>query len=233
MKRIFTFLFASILFISKASAQDEARGRGNYRNTKFTLTVLNNGSFRVVIDGRSYNLNVNDDELSLTNLQPGNHSIAVYSGNRGRSSRERSVYQGQFYLRDQYHFDMVINRFGKAFTDEQYLGYNGNTNYPGTQYNYREMSAADFAQLKQTLTSESFDATRLQIATQAANANYFSVAQVKQIMQLFSYEENKLSIAKSLYTRTVDKQNYYSVAEVFSFSTTKEQLMDFLRTQQP
>src|SRR5437868_9143207 len=84
----------------------------------------------------------------------------------------------------QYFVDIVINRFGKAFIDEQlmtagnYYGDdddddwgnddNNNNNNNNSGYgNYgRAMSAPAFDQFKQSLQNESFDQSRLSMAKQ-------------------------------------------------------------------
>ena len=55
-----------------------------------------------------------------------------------------------------------------------------------------------------------------------------STDQVSQLMGLFSFESNKLEVAKMLYDHTVDKQNYSSLSANFNFDSNKEAFKKFL-----
>ena len=58
----------------------------------------------------------------------------------------------------------------------------------------------------------------------ALNANFcFSTAQVKLIMNEFSFPENKLDIAEMLYDKCTDRKNYYQLKGEFSFNSYEEQ----------
>ncbi len=52
----------------------------------------------------------------------------------------------------------------------------------------------------------------------------FRPDEVKDICMIFSFEESKLDFAKFAYTRCTDRNNYFKVTEVFSFSSSTEEL---------
>jgi hypothetical protein len=66
-------------------------------------------------------------------------------------------------------------------------------------------------------------------ATQIINTNFFTSEQVKEMLQLFSFENNKLDLAKLAYDKTVDPRNFYVVNDVFSHSNSKDELARFIR----
>jgi len=90
------------------------------------------------------------------------------------------------------------------------------------------MNKADFATAKESIASKSFEDSKLKIAKQITRGNCLSAAQVKQIMQLFSFEESRLDFAKFAYDFTFDKQNYYQVNDAFQFEMTIEELDEYL-----
>ena len=94
-----------------------------------------------------------------------------------------------------------------------------------------QMNNTDFQKLKQTLQGESYDNTKLKIAKQFIAANYFNAAQIKELANIFSYENSKLDIAKFAYDYTIDKGNYFMVNDVFSYSSSKEALMEYIGTK--
>ena len=83
---------------------------------------------------------------------------------------------------------------------------------------------------KQVLQHEMFDNSRLAIAKKTIAENAFSSVQVKEMMELFGFDNNKLEIAKISYRNTVDKNNYFMIYDCFAFSTTKEELAKYIET---
>lgn len=111
-------------------------------------------------------------------------------------------------------------------------GNNGNWNKGGRGDNYRQaMDGRSFDQLKYLINRSSFDNDKLNVAKQAVSANYFSSSQVKEMMQLFSFESGKLDLAKYSYPYTLDKQNYFVVNEALSYNSSRAELARFLQQQ--
>ena len=93
------------------------------------------------------------------------------------------------------------------------------------------MAAADFSAAKKTINESSFDDTKLSTAKSIASTNCLTCDQITQICSLFSFEENKLTFAKFAYKYTTDPKNYFKVNNVFSFSSSKEELNEFIQGQ--
>jgi hypothetical protein len=240
MKQTFTLFIATIISISMYAYP---------YTSKISISSASNARLRVMVDGNRYKSNNNS--FLISNLQQGYHTVKVYrfvNGNRsgngyGNNSNYQLVYNANVYVKPQYHVDITINRFGKAFIDEQPINstYNNDdddwgdddwndNNGNNNDYNYnREMNAQSFSSFKQTLENESFDNTRMTIAKQVINTNYFTTAQVREVLQLFSFENNKLEIAKYAYKNTLDKNNYFSLADCFTFSSNKDELMRYIQ----
>lgn len=235
MKKIFTLLTALCLSAIL------------FGQSKLSITNNGNTDLRVMIDGRKYT--AGSYPIMINNLQSGNHSVKIFRAgndryrNRGniRNSGYQLVYSSNLFVKQQYHVDITINRFGKAFVDEQMIsngyyeeeddwGVDNNDQYYDN-YSKRAMDKSSFEQLKRSIANESFENTRLSVAKQYLSVNYFNSAQVKQLVELFSFENNKLEIAKYAYDYTVDKGNYFMVNDAFSFSTSKESLMDYIKNR--
>jgi hypothetical protein len=104
----------------------------------------------------------------------------------------------------------------------------------GTSGNYgsnfgRTLSDVEFNQLLNNINRESSENNMMKSATQIINTNYLTSEQVKEMLQLFSFENNKLSLAELAYDRTVDKRNYFLVNDVFSYNSSKDELARFIR----
>lgn len=243
MKQIFTLFIAAIASLSMYAYPANS--------SKISISSTSTAKLRVIVDGSRYK--TNDNAVLINNLPQGYHSVKVYRlvrGNRqgngyGNNNNYQLLYNANVYVKPQYHVDITINRFGKAFIDEQPINpayYNDDdeddwddTNWNDNSWNNndnnynRTMDAVSFDRLKETLRNESFDNTRLNIAKQVMNTNYFTTAQVKEVVQLFSFENNKLDIAKYAYKNTTDRNNYFSVADCFTFSANKEELIRYIQ----
>lgn len=106
-----------------------------------------------------------------------------------------------------------------------------NNSYNNNRNDYDQlMNNDDFFAIKRMLERESFDNTRLVIAKHIVDVNTLSSIQVKEMAQFFSFDDSKLDFVKYAYNKTIDKNNYTVVFNVFSYSSSKEQLMDYIRS---
>ena len=92
-------------------------------------------------------------------------------------------------------------------------------------------SNADFQNMIQTIENTSFESDKENVAKQIIASNCLTSNQVKQILQLFSFEDTKLDLAKYAYNYVYDPQNYYVVYDVFSFSSSKTKLSKYINNQ--
>lgn len=91
------------------------------------------------------------------------------------------------------------------------------------------MSSPNFNEAKNTISKSSFDDTKLSTAKSIVSNNCLTTDQVVAICNLFSFEENKLTFAKYAYVYTTDPKNYFKVNNVFSFSSNKEELNEYIQ----
>ncbi|MGZ8537133.1 MAG: DUF4476 domain-containing protein [Flavisolibacter sp.] len=234
MKTIFTLLLVTVF--TSAFAYDEG---------KLTITVASQKNIQVYVDGRIYQ--ANDNSFVLNNIQPGNHTIKIYkkakrNNNNSRNDRNINnnnrndlIYSSTVYVKPATHVDVMINRFGKAMVDEKVLsnrtkdwgdddwndegGYN-NGNNNGNNQGYKAMSEYDFNQLVQKIRNQWLG--KMTTAKDGVNNNYLNIYQVKQILQLFSSESDKLELAKLSYKNLVDRQNFRQLYELFSYQSQTE-----------
>jgi hypothetical protein len=95
-----------------------------------------------------------------------------------------------------------------------------------------QVTREEFADMLQSIKKESFNSTKLTLAKNIIKSRpCFSTGQVRDIVNEFSFESGKLEIAKFAYDYTVDKANYYRIADAFTFSSSKEDLMKFIESK--
>jgi len=92
------------------------------------------------------------------------------------------------------------------------------------------MKDADFQSAKQSIASKSFEDSKLTLAKQIASNNCLLSEQVRDIMKIFNFESSRLEFAKFAYKYTYDKGNYYKVNDAFQYSTSIDELNEFLET---
>lgn len=102
-------------------------------------------------------------------------------------------------------------------------GYNGEYGCPWP------MSPADFADARNTISSKSFEDSKLAIAKQIIQSNCLLSSQVKELMLLFTFEETRLDFAKFAYGYTLDLGNYYKVNDAFTFESSIEELDSYIQ----
>lgn len=131
------------------------------------------------------------------------------------------------------------NKYNNNYNNQSYSQYPQN----GYSYNTRTydpappisqvpscMDSRSFSDAKQSISSASFEDTKLSTAKTILNNNWMSTDQIMEICRLFSFENTKVTFAKYAYSRTTDPQNYYKVASVFDFDSNKKALNDFINT---
>lgn len=92
-----------------------------------------------------------------------------------------------------------------------------------------EMIAGDFTSALATIKKQGFDDTRLSTAKQIAGSNCLNTNQISNICKEFGFEESKLEFAKFAYDHCSEKKNYFKVNNVFSFSSSADELNTYIQ----
>ncbi len=93
------------------------------------------------------------------------------------------------------------------------------------------MSPTTMGSVLDQIKKQSFEDNKLNVIKQVLASNCISAAQVKQLMGEFKFDENKLKVAKMCYEKTTDKNNYFTLNDAFSFSSTADELNTFLQSK--
>lgn len=234
------FLFMLLAFSARAGNNDGM----------LSITNLSRQEVIIEVDGRPYpDCN---NALFLRDLTAGNHMVKVYVERSKTFPFKRiTLYSKSVYVKPKYYVDVIINRFGRALIDEQLItdsrydddGRNDRndrdhdspirdprTTFPRND-NITPKPIADdtFNAFIETIRRESFDDSRMTIAKSSIDQNYFTSAQARQLVTLFSFENNKVEIAKYMYGKTLDRKNYFVIYNAFTFSKSKEELAEYIR----
>jgi hypothetical protein len=251
MKTIFTLLAS--LFMSIAVFAADAKPK-----SMLTVRSTDQGDIRVVIDGRRFE--PGDNSLMINQLESGYHQVKVYRQKSNGifnivGKRYEMVYNTSLMVKPKTHVMLSIDRFGRtSIAETKIAGNNRNDrnrrdrdwdndddNYDfdrdgrmgdyDNNYGYEKgMNSRDFNLVLQQIDKEWLETNKLKSATQIVKTNNLSSVQVKQLVHLFSFETNRLELAKQAYQNTIDKQNYQVVSDELDFSTSKTELNRFIRS---
>lgn len=91
----------------------------------------------------------------------------------------------------------------------------------------------ELKEIIRALKGESFDPTRKQLAQQiiSNSRKLFLAAHVRQMLQCFDFEPNKLEVAKLAYEHTLDREKYFLVNEAFSFDSSRSELSRYIQSK--
>jgi hypothetical protein len=271
MKILITF-FVSTLFVLSGFAQYGPRqyGKSQTVTINFNGNGYGNSGFRIVMDGTTYSSNTNsnngtwnrntsnrygDDDITINNVQAGQHSIQVYRlrNNNRNYGTPAPVYSSTFNLRQG--FDVILDVRGNGqvqFSEKRSNnGYdrrdrnnegrrdrdNGNNNnggynngYPNGQYR-TPMADYQFSQIYQNAKGKWFQSAKITAVRDAFNntATYYSSYQITQLLQLISSESNRLELAKLSYRVVADPSNFTQVYSLFSNQSNRNELDRYVR----
>jgi hypothetical protein len=253
MKKIFT-LFISSIFTLSLLAFDGSRlsisTLGNNKNLKIEIDGRKIYFQDKSISIRNLNEGYHQVKIFLENSRENVRENRNGNGN-GFGRRSEMIYNNSVYLKRGFVIDIIISRYGKIFIDENRMdrnsewynedddydfgnengnGYGNGNNGGGWNNGYGNvMNARDFDQLKESLKKEWFENNRITSVKMVTDKTNFTAQQVKDLMLLFVFENNKLEVAKYTYRKIVDKQNYYILNDALTFSSSKEELARFIR----
>lgn len=76
--------------------------------------------------------------------------------------------------------------------------------------------------------NSSFDDNKIAFINQQSRFSMFTSQQINVLVKDLSFDKNKLILAKSLFSKCVDKQRYYVVGDALDFEKSRRELMDFI-----
>ena len=104
---------------------------------------------------------------------------------------------------------------------------NGNNSQTGCK-----VTENDFTDIKARIKKQSFSNTKMNLAKQILKAKKcFKTTQIIEILNLFSFSNEKLSIAKFAYDYVLDKDNYYKITDAFTYNSDKQKILEFIKTK--
>lgn len=88
------------------------------------------------------------------------------------------------------------------------------------------MSSLDFTDYLNAIRSKTFEDSKLSTAKAPLSGQYLTAKQIKQVMQVFTFEDSRLEFAIFAHKRCVDPSNYYQVYDAFEFELSIDDLQE-------
>jgi ribosomal protein L33 len=79
-----------------------------------------------------------------------------------------------------------------------------------------------------SVSSNSFASTQKTVARNILQNNCVTAGQIRELLEVFTFDSDKLEIAKFAYASCADPQNYYMVNDVFDFESSVTELTEFI-----
>ncbi len=86
-----------------------------------------------------------------------------------------------------------------------------------------------FALIIIRLEKEGFESKKLAIAKSIARSNCLLTKQVRDVIKLFNFENNRVAFAKFAYNNVADKENYDLLLDSFTFETSKQEIREYIK----
>ncbi len=103
-----------------------------------------------------------------------------------------------------------------------------NSTVINTVYIGQPITEADYVNMEKMLSDASIESSRLEMAKTFLHNRSITCEQLKGFLKTFFVDHNKVEYAKFAYSKTADKQNIYKLYDVFSFSSSKKEISDFI-----
>ena len=102
------------------------------------------------------------------------------------------------------------------------------TGYSGKVGCTPPVSEQRFNQMINSVKNQSFSDDKQRVTKQIVMSNCMTVDQLVDLLNEFSFDDGKLDTAKFAYNYIYDVENYFKVFDVFSFSSSGEELEQYI-----
>lgn len=94
-----------------------------------------------------------------------------------------------------------------------------------------EMTSDQYAKAVDAITSKMFRDDKMDMAMLATKEKCLTNTQIRGIAKLFTFEDQSLEFVKYAYDHASEKSDYYTLADIFTFISTKDEFMKFLKAK--
>jgi hypothetical protein len=246
MKKLFTLsvcvlascsLFASAEFFLRIRTNGNFTVRLNNETQNSTSNIfrffdLHPGSYQLTIINTFSGMPVLSKKISLAESI---RTAAEYDRTYGLKIADRLPFAQSFWYLDYIAAsapDCAPVQQAPNYPGTHYPGYPSNPAYPNPGgYGYgHQIDDASLQSLMETMKHVSFEEKMIEVAKTALKNKTIRTSQIHRLLSLFSFEQNKLELAKYCYDKTIDKNTYYTLYNDFTFSSYSAELDTYINS---
>lgn len=159
------------------------------------------------------------------NLKSNSRTIASYGNNGGlKIIKTLALFANHQYMLDSW--DQSNTQMGRPTNGKPV-----NEGRPTRTASPLAMSDATFKEFYAAVKGESFDDNKEIFIKTSLRNNLITSAQLVALLGTVSFEDTKISIAKTAYASVIDKQNFFKVYPILKFSSSRTEVMDYVNNQ--
>lgn len=206
----------------------------NYGYSEVFLRIPEMGFFTVELGDQM--ISNNSGKYRFFDLQSGRVPISIYDNgfliyrttlqlrNNNRLVLDFFTDNG-LYLLDSY----PVQSGSYGFNDWNDVWNNPYGNQSGNGYNSGNVVDNNtFRKFFTLVQNERFDDGKIALINQQMRNSKFTSQQIRDLVKSISFDKTKLMLAKSMYSKCVDKNKYFLVNEAFDYESSKRELMEFI-----
>ncbi|WP_066759820.1 DUF4476 domain-containing protein [Chryseobacterium glaciei] len=206
----------------------------NYGYSEVFLRIPEMGYFTVELGDQT--ISNNSGKYRFFDLQSGRVPISIYDNgfliyrttlqlrNNNRLVLDFFTNNG-LYLLDSY--PVQSQSYGFNDWNDVWNDLYGN-NQSGNWNNSGNVMDNTFRQFFAMFQRERFDDGKIALVNQQMRSSQFTSEQIRDLVKSISFDKNKLMLAKSMYSKCVDKNKYFLVSDAFDYESSKRELREFI-----
>lgn len=197
------------------------------------MYVTNFGAYTITINGKM--MDFTDGYVSQMQLAPGTHDLLITRG----LFRKKRIIEETIEIPGGYHIKMRFDSRKKTVTTYASTPLQEDlkestkesvtlvkTTNPLNSVNLQDViSGSLFMNIMHQVQSEVFFDTQEAILSARISNNAISTAQLKRMLENFTFEDDRLKVAKKYYGNVIDKENYLEILSLFSHESSKKELI--------
>jgi hypothetical protein len=221
------------------------------------LRIPENGNFTVTIDDqvisngngkyRFFDLNTGNHMLSISTGRSLIFKTRFSTFNNTRMILDFFTFEGLFLLHTEQltgqemlnnQYGIIWNNFWNGYYTSPLNNYgwelnNSQNNYNNNQTNnnwnnQNNFNYQNFDDFYKTVKSQSFNDTKIEIITAQSRNTRWRTEEIKKLLLLLNFENDKLEVAKICYQNCLDKQNYSNLYSIFTFDSSVSELNRYI-----
>jgi hypothetical protein len=223
--------------LNNQSSRDELTAYVNNYNAGTTSgSAMSDANFNALYQTIEQQWPVSTQMSSLTNaFNNTNNYFSTYQASRliqivtGEANRLQLAKLSYRSITDKGSFTQIYNLLNNQSSRDELTAYVNNYN---AGYNTNvAMSDADFNALYQTIQVQFFPNEKFNSLTTTFNntSYHFTVVQVKQLIQLVSFESNRLQLAKLSYRTITDRSNFSQLYDILNSQASRNELDAYVK----